>query len=226
MNILAPLHPAGWPFVAIFAVVTLIMSVFSLFLGGIGFIATCWCIYFFRDPQRVTPTKKDLVISPADGLIVKIEEAIPPKELEWQDKPLTRISIFLNVFDVHINRAPVDGKIIKAHYFPGKFFNASLDKASEFNERNSLVVKTKKGTEILFVQIAGLVARRILCDVKEGDEVLAGQRYGIIRFGSRTDIYLPNGVSPQVCIGQRVIGGETILADLSSKQKALEGAIR
>src|SRR5690606_31859934 len=154
------------------------------------------------DPDRTTPTGEGLVISPADGTVIKIEEAVPPQELGWTDKPLTKISIFLNVFDVHVNRIPVNGKIIKRHYYPGKFFNASLDKASEFNERNSIIVRTKDKKDVLFVQIAGLVARRILCDVEEGDEVQAGSRYGIIRFGSRADIYLPKGVNPQVAVGQ------------------------
>lgn len=226
MNILAPIHPAGWPFVALFSIVTLIFTYFSGPLGAVGFVLTCWCVYFFRDPQRVTPQGKDLVISPADGLVVKIEKAVPPAELEWTDKPLTRISVFLNLFDVHVNRAPVDGKIIKCHYHPGKFFNASLDKASKFNERNSLVIRTKSKAEICCVQIAGLVARRILCDVKEGDTVTAGARFGIIRFGSRADIYLPDGVAPQVCVGQKMVGGETILADLKSKAKAAHGEVR
>ncbi len=226
MNILAPLHPAGWPFVALFAVVTLFVAFFSNVLGAICFVLTCWCIYFFRDPQRTTPTEEGLIISPADGLVVKVEKATPPSELQWSDKPLTRISIFLNLFDIHVNRIPIDGTIVKAHYHPGRFFNASLDKASQYNERNSLVIKTKKGAEILCVQIAGLVARRILCDVKEGDTARTDQRYGIIRFGSRAHVYLPEGVNPQVCVGQKMTGGETILADLNSKAKALTGEIR
>lgn len=212
---LAPIHRAGWPFVAAFAVATFILSLFSHFLGAIGVILTLWCMYFFRNPERVTPEDPKLVVSPADGFVSMITKAVPPKELHWKTEELTRVSIFLNVFDVHVNRLPVGGKIIKALYYPGKFFNASLDKASEFNERNSLVIRTKDGHEVLVVQIAGLVARRILCDVKEGDEVVGGDRYGIIRFGSRTDVYLPKGVDPQVLVGQYMIGGETILAKLS-----------
>lgn len=212
---LAPIHRAGWPFVAAFAVATFILSLFSHFLGALGVVLTLWCMYFFRNPERVTPEDSKLVVSPADGFVSMITQAIPPKELNWKTEELTRVSIFLNVFDVHVNRLPVGGKIIKALYYPGKFFNASLDKASEFNERNSLVIRTKDGHEILVVQIAGLVARRILCDVKEGDEVIGGDRYGIIRFGSRTDVYLPKGVDPQVLVGQYMIGGETILARLS-----------
>lgn len=226
MNILAPLHPAGWPFVSAFAVITLILSYFSTPLGLIGFVLTLWCIYFFRNPARTTPVREGLVISPADGLVVKIEDAIPPAELNWHGDPLTRVSIFLNVFDVHVNRIPIAGTIVKSHYYPGKFFNASLDKASQFNERNSLVVRTKDGVEILFVQIAGLIARRILCHVKEGSHVQTGQLYGIIRFGSRTDVYLPKGVNPMVCVGQRMIGGETVIADLHSKEPTREGALR
>ena len=212
---LAPIHRAGWPFVAGFAVGTFILSLFSSTLGGIGIILTLWCIYFFRNPERVTSEDPKLVVSPADGFVSMITKAVPPKELKWKTEELTRISIFLNVFDVHVNRIPVAGKIIKALHYPGKFFNASLDKASEFNERNSLVIRAKDGHEILVVQIAGLVARRILCDVKEGDEIKGGERYGIIRFGSRADIYLPQGVNPQVLEGQYMIGGETIIARLS-----------
>ncbi|MEB3701857.1 Phosphatidylserine decarboxylase proenzyme [Candidatus Bealeia paramacronuclearis] len=211
---LAPIHKAGWPFVAIFAVGTFLLSLMSSFLGIVGVGLTLWCIYFFRDPERVTPQDSQVVVSPADGYVSMITKAVPPQELRWQEGELTRVSIFLNVFDVHVNRIPVSGKIIKAHYYPGKFFNASLDKASEFNERNSLVIKTEGGQEILVVQIAGLIARRILCEAKDGDDVKAGDRYGIIRFGSRTDIYLPKGVDSQVLVGQYMIGGETVIARL------------
>ena len=213
---LAPIHRAGWPFIALFAAITLILMVFSRTLGFLGLLLTGWCIYFFRNPHRVTPLGKGLIISPADGIVTKIEKATPPKELKWNKKPLSRISIFLNVFDVHVNRIPVDGIITKIHYHPGKFFNASLDKASEHNERNSLLIKTPSGQEILVVQIAGLIARRILCDARAEQNVKAGETYGIIRFGSRVDLYLPEDVNPQVIEGQRMIGGETILADLHS----------
>jgi len=225
-TVLAPIHKAGWPFVAIFSGATFVLALISPVLGLIGFLLTCWCIYFFRDPDRMTPTGNGLVISPADGTILKIEEAIPPAELDWTTEPLTRISIFLNVFDVHVNRIPVDGKIIKRHYYPGAFFNASLDKASEFNERNSIIVRTKDKKEILFVQIAGLIARRILCDVEEDQSVKAGERYGIIRFGSRADIYLPKGVEPQVAVGQYMIGGETVLANLKEKLPVCMAEVR
>lgn len=225
-TILAPIHPAGWPFIVLFAVVTVILMMFSKTLGFLGLILTGWCVYFFRNPHRITPLGKGLIISPGDGILTKIEKAVPPKELKWTKKPLTRISIFLNVFDVHVNRIPVDGVISKIQYHPGKFFNASLDKASEFNERNSLLIKTPTGQEILVVQIAGLIARRILCEVQEEQTMKAGETFGIIRFGSRVDLYLPDGVNPQVIEGQRMIGGETIMADLLSDEPQRLGALR
>ena len=212
----APLHRAGFPFIALFAGVTLILFLFSNFLGFLGLLLSGWCIYFFRNPRRITPLGDGLLISPADGIITKIEKALPPKELKWKKSRLTRISIFLNVFDVHVNRIPVDGIIKKVHYYPGKFFNASLDKASEFNERNSLLIETPDHQEILVIQIAGLIARRILCEVQAGDQVNSGKVFGIIRFGSRVDVYLPEGINSLVVEGQRMIGGETILADLNS----------
>lgn len=216
-TIFAPIHRAGWPFISLFIIVTIVLMIFSRTLGFVGILLTGWCIYFFRNPQRVTPLGEGLIISPGDGIVTKIEKAIPPKELKWTKQPLTRISVFLNVFDVHVNRIPCDGVISKIHYHPGKFFNASLDKASEFNERNSLLIQTPTGQEIVVVQIAGLIARRILCEVAEGKNVKAGERFGIIRFGSRVDLYLPEGVTAQVVEGQRMIGGETIMADLNSK---------
>lgn len=225
-NLSFSIHRAGWPFIGLFAVFTVILLSFSKTLGFVGLILTAWCVYFFRNPRRVTPLGEGLVISPADGIITKIEKAIPPQELKWTKKPLTRISIFLNVFDVHVNRIPVEGTITKIHYYPGKFLNASLDKASEFNERNSLLIKTPMGQEILCVQIAGLIARRILCEVHEGQDVKAGEVFGIIRFGSRVDVYLPEGVHPQVIEGQRMIAGETVLADVLSKQSQRLGVIR
>jgi len=223
---LAPIHRAGWPFIALFIGITFILMLFSKILGLLGLVLTGWCIYFFRNPRRVTPLGNGLIISPADGIITKIEKASSPKELKWGKKSLNRISIFLNVFDVHVNRIPVDGIITKVHYHPGKFFNASLDKASDHNERNSLLIKTSSGQEILVVQIAGLIARRILCDAYNEQEVKAGETYGIIRFGSRVDLYLPEGVNPQVVEGQRMIGGETILADLHSKATQRSGEVR
>lgn len=211
----SPIHKEGWPFIAIFAAVTFILLLISNTLGIIGAVFTVWCIYFFRDPERFTPTDDNLVISPADGIVTAISDVSPPEELEMSEVPLTRVSIFLNVFDVHVNRSPLSGKILKIWYFPGKFVNASLDKASEYNERQAIRMQVKGGREIAFVQIAGLIARRIVCDVQEGDELLAGQRYGMIRFGSRVDVYLPKGTVPLVSKGQRMIAGETVLADLS-----------
>lgn len=221
-----PIHKEGHPFIFIFAVVSIIAGLMVGSLGWIGSIATLWCVYFFRDPERVTPSEGNLVISPADGLIQKIEKAAPPAELGLGDAELTRISIFLNVFNVHVNRVPVSGEVTELNYRPGKFLSANLDKASDENERQAVVVKTDDGKQVVFVQIAGLVARRIVCNLKEGQSVLAGERYGIIRFGSRADIYLPDGVNPTVVVGQTAIGGETILADLSSKKAASKGEIR
>jgi phosphatidylserine decarboxylase len=223
---LAPVHREGWIFVGLFFICALLLNQFSSFLGVIGFILTGWCLYFFRDPQRITPLREGLVISPADGLVLSIIKANPPSELELKEGNWQRISIFLNVFDVHINRIPMDGRIKKSIYYPGKFFNASLDKASEFNERQSLVLEVKKGREIAFVQIAGLIARRIRCDVQENQLVQAGERYGLIRFGSRVDLYLPEETPLCVIEGQKVIGGETIIADFNSKESSRFGAIR
>jgi phosphatidylserine decarboxylase len=223
LKTIPPLHREGWKFIAIFAVVTLVLFQLSDMLGWIGTVATSWCAYFFRDPVRVTPEREGLVISPADGLVSMITQAAPPIELEMGDTPLTRISIFLNVFNVHVNRVPAAGTITKLHYVAGKFLNASLDKASEDNERQLVKMKTTQGKEIAFVQIAGLIARRILCHINENQSVKAGERFGLIRFGSRMDVYLPQGAIPQVIVGQIAVGGETILADLDSKEPARTG---
>lgn len=223
---LAPIHHAGWPFIALFAVITIIFMSFSQVLGFLGLLLTGWCTYFFRHPRRVTPLGEGLIVSPGDGIVTKIEKAVPPQELKWTKKPLTRLSIFLNVFDVHVNRIPVDGIITKIQYHPGKFFNASLDKASEFNEKNAVLIKTPSGQEILVIQIAGLIARRILCDVHVEQEVKAGETFGMIRFGSRVDLYFPAGINPQVIEGQRMIGGETILGDFFSPAPQRLGEVR
>jgi len=219
----------GYPFIAIFAAVTLLFFVVDWYtLGLIGFVLTVWCVYFFRDPERVVPQAAGLIVSPADGMVQMIVETIPPKELEMGDEPLTRVSIFLNVFNVHVNRVPVAGKITKEHYHAGAFLNASLDKASEENERQLVKVTTEDDKEVGFIQIAGLVARRIVCYLKEGQEVKTGERFGLIRFGSRMDVFLPKGVAPQVVVGQTAVGGETILADLKlpvSKQKPRKGDV-
>ena len=210
-----PMHPEGRKFVAIFAAITLVLFIIAEPLGWLGVGATVWCYYFFRDPERVTPKGDNLVISPADGIVSLIEPAVPPAELGMPDTPLTRVSVFMNVFNCHVNRAPVAGEITEIAYRPGKFFNASLDKASEDNERNSLRIKMADGREVAAVQIAGLVARRIVCFTKKGAHTQAGQRFGLIRFGSRVDVYLPEGVTPRVSIGQTMVAGETVLSELS-----------
>jgi phosphatidylserine decarboxylase len=192
-------------------------------LGWIGLGLTVWCYYFFRDPKRVTPTRTGLIISPADGVISLIEPAVPPAELEMGDTPMLRVSVFMNVFNCHVNRLPVPGEITKIAYRPGKFLNASLDKASVDNERNALVVRMDDGRELAVVQIAGLVARRIVCEVPEGTRLQAGERFGMIRFGSRLDVYLPDGVAPLVCLGQTMVAGETVLADMTSAEPRREG---
>ncbi|OJV47543.1 MAG: phosphatidylserine decarboxylase [Alphaproteobacteria bacterium 43-37] len=222
----APIHKDGWKFIGAFALGALILWSMSTFIGCLAFVLTAWCAYFFRDPTRVTPSRSGLIIAPADGIVQAITQAPLPKELEGGGALYTRVSIFLNVFDVHINRVPLDGTIQKIIYNKGLFFNASLDKASEHNERQTVVVKDDSGLEITFVQIAGLIARRIRCDITEGQTVKAGERYGLIRFGSRMDIYLPEDIAPLVSVGQRMIGGETVMADLNSKEPAREGVIR
>ena len=190
----------------------------STTLGWVGFIMTAWCVYFFRNPDRVTPTLNSLVISPADGVVQNIIDAVPPAELNMGVEEMTRVSIFLNVFNVHVNRIPATGKILDLNYHPGKFFNASLDKASIHNERQSILMETETGHKIAFVQIAGLIAKRIVCNLEKEQEVKSGERFGIIRFGSRMDVYLPKKIAPLVEIGQIAVGGETIIADLSSKK--------
>ncbi|MCP4924298.1 MAG: phosphatidylserine decarboxylase [bacterium] len=222
------IHPEGWIFVAIFATCAALLNMLSSLLGVLGWVLTAWCIYFFRNPIRVVPNREGLIVSPADGKICGIvEEVEPPAELGLDPKEKwTRVSIFLNVFDVHVNRVPIQGEITHSHYHPGKFFNASFDKASALNERQSLVVKVNNKISIPFVQIAGLIARRIRCDINVGDKVETGSLFGLIRFGSRMDVYLPKGVTPLVIKGQRAVGGETILADLTSKEKARDGTER
>ncbi|CCQ74304.1 phosphatidylserine decarboxylase [Magnetospira sp. QH-2] len=229
--ILVPIHPAGWPFIGIFAVATVILGSIAEPLGWIGLILTAWCAYFFRNPDRVTPQREGLVISPADGVVQKIDRATPPPELEMGDAERPRICVFMNVFNVHVNRAPLGGKVIKLAYRPGKFFNASLDKASEFNERQSVrlaIAETGHSTprEIAFVQIAGLVARRIKCFVTEGQEIKTGERFGLIRFGSRVDVYLPEGIAPLVVEGQTTLAGETVIADLHGTEGKRTGEVR
>ncbi|RNF33068.1 phosphatidylserine decarboxylase [Paracoccus methylarcula] len=211
-----PMHREGIRFVAIFAIVTLGLFLLSDLLGWIGVGLTVWCYYFFRDPERVTPARPGVIVSPADGVVSLIEKAVPPAELGMPDVALTRISVFMSVFNCHVNRAPIAGEVTSVAYRPGKFFNASLDKASADNERNGLCIRMEDGRDLAVVQIAGLVARRILCFVKPGDRLRTGERFGLIRFGSRLDVYLPEGVTPLVSIGQTMVAGETVLADLPS----------
>ena len=224
--LLPPLHPEGPGFVAVFALVALILYWIWTPLGLVGLALTIWCFYFFRDPDRITPVRPGLVVSPADGTVQLIGPAAPPLELGMGTEPLMRVSVFMSVFDCHVNRAPVAGAIIKDEYTPGKFINATMDKASEDNERQSLVIRTPEGKDFAVVQIAGLVARRIRCDVREGQHVLTGQCFGMIRFGSRLDVYLPKGVAPLVSVGQKAVAGETVLADMQSTEPMREGEVR
>jgi phosphatidylserine decarboxylase len=214
-----PIHREGYRFIAIFAAVTLVFFWLDWpVLAWIGVVATAWCAYFFRDPERVTPLRAGIIISPADGRVSAIEKVIPPPELDLEREMHTRVSVFMNVFDVHVNRSPLDARIAKIKYIPGAFLNAELDKASEDNERQALTLELSDGRKIGVVQIAGLIARRIVKFVSEGESLVAGQRFGLIRFGSRVDVYLPSGISPLVCIGQRAVAGETVLADLASNE--------
>jgi len=211
---LAPIHRAGYPFVGGFALVSLILFWLWAPLGWLATVATLWCAYFFRDPPRVTPVRDGLVVSPADGRVNQIVNAVPPKELGLGERAIPRVSVFMSVFDCHINRSPVGGRIERVVYRAGKFLSADLDKASEDNERNAFVIATPSGQRIAAVQIAGLVARRIVPFAREGDAVAAGERIGMIRFGSRVDVYLPEGARVLVGEGQTATAGETVIADL------------
>ena len=213
--VLAPPHPAGRPFLLIGVILTIVGIFVSPWLFWPALLFTFFCLYFFRDPQRVPPSRPGALVAPADGRVVSIVPAVPPPELGLGPEPRWRVGIFLSVLDVHVNRAPSDGTVTRIAYRRGRFVNASLDKASEGNERNALAIRLPDGREIAVVQIAGLIARRILCSVREGDHVRAGARFGIIRFGSRTDLYLPDGVRPLVAEGQTMIGGETVIAELT-----------
>jgi len=213
--VIVPIHKEGYKFILIFALVTMIFALLSNTLGLIGFVATLWCIFFFRDPERVIPLDENVVISPADGVVTRVEFGVEaPEDLGYGKKRFNKISVFLNVFNVHVNRTPIAGTVTKVSYKPGKFLSANAAEASSENERNSAVIRTSEGKEVIFVQVAGLVARRIVSDLKEGQEVKAGDRYGIIRFGSRADIYLPEDVAIKSLVGQTMIGGETIIAKL------------
>ncbi len=214
-NTLVPVHSEGYKFVALFFVVSLVLGLVWDPLFWTGLVLTVWCAYFFRDPQRMTPLDEDLVITPADGRVSSVVRLVPPPELGLGSQDMLRISVFMNVFDCHVNRAPMAGRIRAIVYSRGSFLNAELDKASSENERNGLVIATRHG-EIGVVQIAGLVARRILCWTKEGDHLDAGERFGLIRFGSRLDVFLPAAARPMVSVGQLAIAGETVLAEFGS----------
>jgi phosphatidylserine decarboxylase len=213
---LKPMHPEGYRFVAIFAVVTVVLFLIWQPLGWVGVLLTIWCYYFFRDPKRSVPLGDSLILSPADGVVSLIEPAVPPAELGMGEQALTRVSVFMSVFNCHINRMPIGGKIEAIAYRPGKFVSASLDKASADNERNSVCIGLADGRKLAVVQIAGLVARRIVCFTQVGQSLRTGDRFGLIRFGSRLDVYLPDGVAPMVALGQTMIGGESVIADLAT----------
>jgi phosphatidylserine decarboxylase len=213
---LVPVHREGYPFIGAFALLSIVLFLLWSPLGWLGTIATAWCAYFFRDPPRVTPLGDGLVVAPADGRVSQIANAVPPAELDLGPAALTRVSIFMSVFDCHVNRSPIAGRIERVAYRAGKFLNADLDKASEDNERNSLLIAGARG-RVAVVQIAGLIARRIVPFVREGEEIGAGERIGMIRFGSRVDVYLPEGVRPLVSEGQTAIAGETVVADLAGR---------
>jgi phosphatidylserine decarboxylase len=220
-TVVKPLHREGPKFVAVFAAVALVLFLLWEPLGWVGVALTVWCYYFFRDPPRIVPMGAGQVIAPADGLISLIEPAVPPAELGLGEAPLMRVSTFMSVFDCHVNRAPVAGTVTATAYRPGKFLSAELDKASEDNERNGIVLTMEDGTRIGVVQIAGLVARRILCEVERGARLDRGDRIGMIRFGSRLDVYLPDGTAPKVSVGQKMTAGETVLAVLGDPDPAV-----
>ena len=212
-----PVHKEGYPFIASFAVLTLILGWIWDPLFYIGIALTVWCALFFRDPRRVTPVSDELVTSPADGKISLVGTVVPPSELGLGEEPMLRISVFMNVFNCHVNRSPMRGSISRIKYTKGSFLNAELDKASEDNERNALVLETDRG-EIAVVQIAGLVARRIVCWAHQGDELISGERFGLIRFGSRLDVYLPGNATPMVAVGQTAVAGETVIASFGKNK--------
>ena len=209
---LVPIHREGYPFIAGFAVASLVLGLIWEPLFWIGLLLTAWCAYFFRDPERVTPVDDRLIVSPADGIVSFVGPAVPPRELGLGPAEMTRVSVFMNVFSCHVNRSPVRGRIQRIEHRPGKFLNAEMDKASAENERNGLVVESPNGT-VAVVQVAGLVARRIVCWAEAGTDIAVGERFGLIRFGSRLDVYLPAGAAPRVAIGQTSVGGETVIAE-------------
>lgn len=217
-TLLVPIHKTGYPFIIIFGLISLIIGSFSDLFGWVGLILTIWCVYFFRDPIRITPKIKNVCFAPADGKVLPIKLTSPPPESGFNYK-MNRVSVFMNVFNVHVNRIPVDGKIVKLSYVPGAYINASLDKASENNERMIINLEIEKNMNVVIVQIAGLIARRIKCDLREGQIVKAGEKFGIIRFGSRVDLYLPEHFDISVLEGQTMVGGETYFAHCKSKNQ-------
>jgi phosphatidylserine decarboxylase len=217
-NFLVPLHRDGWKFVGLFIVATILLAQFWSWFWLIGGVLSLWCIYFFRDPSRVVPQRSGLVVSPADGLVQGVGPALPPPELDLPHQEVMRVSVFLSIFDVHVNRVPADGTIDVVAYHPGRFLSAADDKASDENERQAIAMTLSDGRRLAFVQIAGLVARRIVCHLRPEQTVQAGERFGLIRFGSRADIYLPPGVMPMVAVGQRMVAGESVIADLASAE--------
>jgi phosphatidylserine decarboxylase len=222
-RVLAPLHPDGFKFVAGGVLATLLLFLLWAPSGWAAAVVTLWMVYFFRDPWRVTPTRLGLLISPADGIVVSIAAATPPAELAMGDMAVVRIGIFLNIFDVHVTRAPVGGRVAAMRYTKGRFVNASLDKASEDNERLAIRIAPPEGPDVAFVLVAGLIARRIVCNLYDGQQVASGQRIGIIRFGSRVDIYCPPPYVPMVVTGQRMVGGETVIADRLAEEPPRQG---
>lgn len=210
-----PMHPEGRKFVAIFAAIAVVLGLIWAPLFWIGAGVTVWCYYFFRDPERAVPIREGLIVSPADGVVSLITRQVPPPEMGLGTSERARVSVFMNVFNCHVNRAPMQGKVTAVDYHHGAYLNASLDKASELNERNSITIEAADGSNIGVTQIAGLVARRIVCFVTPGSDLQRGQRFGLIRFGSRLDVYLPEGVEPMVAVGQTAVAGETVLADMT-----------
>ena len=224
-SVMVPIHREGHKFIAIFAAVSFVLFLIWAPLGWIGVVLTLWCTYFFRDPERVVPSADNLVVSPADGVVNLIKLVVPPKELDLGDEEMLRVTVFMNVFNVHVNRMPMSGQVLHTTYVPGKFLSADLDKASEENERQAIKLETKDGMQIGVVQIAGLVARRILCEAREGDVYEKGHRFGLIRLGSRVDVYVPQKYKAKVALGQLAIAGETVLFDLDGEQNDVKSQL-
>jgi phosphatidylserine decarboxylase len=223
-KVLAPLHPDGFKFVIAGLVATLLLFFVSTPAGWIALVATAWLIYFFRDPWRVTPVREGVLVSPADGIVTSVAQMPPPPELAMGEAAVTRIGIFLSLFDVHVTRAPIAGRVAALCYTKGRFLNAMGDDASLHNERMAIRVAPADGPEIAFVEVAGRIARRIVCDLREGQRIAMGQRIGIIRFGSRVDVYCPPPYVTMVVAGQRLVGGETVIADRFASEPVRQGS--